>query len=64
MKTVKARIRQNVEGGPGIVEVQRGKYKHWFPLGKHSATDADFRTALNDGAVVWGRKILGAPKLF
>ena len=41
MDTVKARIRDDGRGA--IVEAQRGKYKHWFPIGIHAETDAAFK---------------------
>ena len=61
--TVKARIRRQ-DDGTGRVEVQRGKYKHWFDMGAHRLTDAAFAQALKDGSVVWSPKIIDAGKLF
>lgn len=59
---VKARIRDNGRGA--IVEAQRDKYKHWFPVGVHAETDAAFKSALATGKLEWSPEILGPAKLF
>ena len=62
MDTVKARIRDDVQGA--IIEAQRGKYKHWFRIGLHPETDSAFKSALASGKLIWDREILGPRKLF
>ena len=46
------------------VMVKRAKYKHWFELGQHAATDAAFEQALAAGTVRWEPKIVDPGKLF
>ena len=46
------------------VFVKRAKYKHWFELGRHAATDAAFEQALAAGTVRWEPKIVDPGKLF
>jgi len=46
------------------VMVKRGKYKHWFELGKHRPTDAAFERALADGAIIWRGQIVDKTKIF
>ena len=46
------------------VFVKRAKYKHWFELGRHAATDAAFEQALAAGIVRWEPKIVDPGKLF
>lgn len=46
------------------VMVKRAKYKHWFELGRHAATDAAFEQALAAGSVCWNPKIVDRSKLF
>lgn len=46
------------------VMVKRAKYKHWFELGRHAATDAAFEQALATGSVQWNRAIVDRSKLF
>lgn len=46
------------------VFVKRGKFKHWFELGKHRETDTAFERALSVGAVHFGREIVDKSQLF
>ena len=46
------------------VFAKRAKYKHWFQLGRHAATDAAFEQALAAGIVRWEPKIVDPGKLF
>lgn len=46
------------------VMVKRAKFKHWFQLGRHAATDAAFEQALAAGTVRWEPKIVDPGKLF
>ena len=46
------------------VMVKRAKYKHWFELGRHAATDAAFEQALAAGTVCWNPGIVDRSKLF
>ena len=46
------------------VMVKRAKYKHWFQLGRHAATDAAFEQALAAGTVRWEPKIVDPGQLF
>lgn len=41
---VKARI--TYQYGQTTIEIQRAKYKWWFPYGSHKATDFAFKEAL------------------
>lgn len=62
--TVKARVRRSGTDGSGQIEIQRGKYKHWFQMGEHRETDAAFERALASGIVVWNPKIIDPGKIF
>ena len=46
------------------IMVKRAKYKHWFELGRHAATDAAFEQALAAGSVCWNPGIVDRSKLF
>lgn len=46
------------------IMVKRAKYKHWFELGQHAATDVAFEQALAAGTVCWNPKIVDRSKLF
>lgn len=46
------------------VMVKRAKYKHWFELGRHAATDAAFEQALAAGSIRWNLAIVDRSKLF
>ena len=46
------------------VMVKRAKYKHWFELGRHAATDTAFEQALAAGSVCWNPGIMDRSKLF
>ena len=46
------------------VFAKRAKYKHWFQLGRHAATDAAFERALSAGTVRWEPKIVDPGQLF
>lgn len=48
---VKARI--IYQYGQTTIEIQRAKYKHWFPFGYHKATDYAFKDALSKNEVEW-----------
>ena len=49
---VKARIYARADRHSDIY-IQRAKYKHWFPLGYHKATDNAFRDALAQNTIEW-----------
>lgn len=46
------------------IMVKRAKFKHWFELGRHAATDAAFEQALEAGDVRWNPVIEDKTKLF
>lgn len=46
------------------VMAKRAKFKHWFELGRHAATDAAFEQALAAGTVRWNPVIEDKTKLF
>lgn len=46
------------------VFAKRAKYKHWFELGRHAATDAAFEQALAAETVRWQPKIVDPGQLF
>lgn len=53
---LKARIERD-DHGTHRVFVQRAKFKHWFELGAHKPTDAEFEKALAEGSVQWATSI-------
>lgn len=62
-KRVDAYIARDVNGVCRVY-VKRAKYKHWFELGKHRPTDAEFERALAAGSVCWKTQIEDRTKLF
>ena len=50
---VKAVIYHYGELGVVTIRVQRAKYKHWFDLGAHRATDIAFSEALKTSSIEW-----------
>lgn len=46
------------------VMVKRAKFKHWFELVRHAATDAAFEQALAAGTVRWNPAIEDKTQLF
>ncbi len=46
------------------VMVKRAKYKHWFQLGRHAATDAAFEQAWPPEPSVGNRKLLTRANFF
>lgn len=63
METVNAYIARDPNGICRVM-VKRGKFKHWFELGRHAATDAAFEQALADGTVRWNPAIEDKTRLF
>ena len=57
MNTVIAHIARDANGVCRVF-AKRAKYKHWFELGRHAATDAAFEQALAAGTVRWETKIV------
>lgn len=46
------------------VMVKRAKYKHWFELGQHAATDVAFEQALAAGTVCGIQRLWTGPNFF
>ena len=46
------------------IYVKRAKFKHWFRLGSHPATDVEFERALMNGRVRWNPEIKDSTKIF
>lgn len=63
MNRVNAYIARDAHGVCRVY-CKRAKYKHWFELGQHPDTDAEFERALAAGTVNWDRKIVDPGKLF
>lgn len=43
--------------GETKIEAQRAKYKHWYELGRHKATDTAFEQSLKKGCIKWNGKL-------